>query len=148
MRSTAEPLSGTVDEASIARPIDRVRTAVRRDPVLGRVFETAIAVDDQALRVATMRAFRSSVMRTSRRYSGDPVAVHRAVQGLERPMSERWPTPSETTAAGLFVPGQAEGFAPKPRRIASSLQLALPHRLDEPPDGPPARATPGHTNAA
>jgi hemoglobin len=148
MWTAAEPPVGIIDEASIALLIDRFYIAVRRDPVLGRVFETAIADDEWPEHLATMRRFWSSVMLTSGRYSGNPVAVHRAIQGLERPMFDRWLALFETTAAGLFAPEQAALFASKAHRIASSLQLAMFHRLGAPQDGLSPHPKLGRAHAA
>jgi hemoglobin len=103
--------------------------------VLGRVFEAAIEADEWPEHLATMRRFWSSVMLASGRYSGNPVSVHRAVQGLERPMFARWLDLFEATAAELFAPAQSALFVAKARRIATSLQLTLFHRLGAPPDG-------------
>jgi len=129
-----------IDEASIALLIERFYAAVRHDPVLAEVFESAIADDEWPEHLATMRRFWSSVMLASGRYSGNPVAVHRAVQGLERPMFERWLTLFEATAAEVFAPTQAALFVDKARRIATSLRLAVFHRLGAPPDGLAGRA--------
>jgi hemoglobin len=136
--SATVPLTG-VTEDSIAMLIDRFYGAIRRDPVLGPVFENAIAENEWPKHLATMRRFWSSVMLTSGQYSGNPVAVHRAVQGLERPMFARWLALFEATAADLFAPDQAALFADKANRIATSLQLAIFHRLGGPPDGLPPR---------
>jgi hemoglobin len=134
MQCTAEPPVGIIDEASIALLIDRFYTAVRRDPILAPPFEWTIAEEEWPEHLATMRRFWSSVMLTSGRYSGNPVAVHHAVHGLERPMFDRWLALFEATAAELFASEQAALFTSKARRIASSLQLALFHRLGMPPD--------------
>jgi hemoglobin len=83
----------------------------------------------------TMRRFWSSVMLVSGRYSGDPVAVHRAVAGLERPPFADWLELFAETASELFEPALAVEFSAKAGRIASSLRLALFHRLDQAPDG-------------
>jgi hemoglobin len=132
----AEPqLEEIVTEPSIARLIDRFYAAVRRDAVLAPVFETTIAEAEWPEHLATMRRFWSSVMLTSGRYSGNPVAVHRAIQGLERPMFARWLALFEATVHELFAPRPAAEFVTKANRIAGSLQLALFHRLGAPPDG-------------
>jgi hemoglobin len=131
-----------VTEASIAQLIDRFYAAVRRDPVLGEVFEAAIPEDAWPEHLATMRRFWSSVMLASGRYSGNPVAVHRAVGGLERSLFARWLALFEATANELFVPESAVLFVDKASRIATSLQLALFHRLGAPPDGLVPHATP------
>jgi hemoglobin len=128
-------------EQAIARLIDAFYARVRVDPELGPVFAAAIADDAWPAHLARMRAFWSSVMRASGRYSGDPVGVHRAVSGLERALFARWLALFEATASDLFAPELAAAFVGKAHRIAESLQLALFHRLDRPPEGlrPPAR---------
>jgi hemoglobin len=131
-----------ITERTIAILIDRFYAAVRRDPILAPVFEAAIAEAEWPEHLETMRRFWSSVMLASGRYSGNPVAVHRAVRGLERPLFDRWLALFEATAGTLFTPTEAAEFTGKARRIATSLQLALFHRLGAPPDGlrPTARA--------
>ena len=134
--------TAVVTEDSIVRLVDHFYSKVRRDAVLAKVFETAIAADEWPEHLATMQRFWSSVMLTSGRYSGNPVAVHRAVRGLERSMFPRWLALFEQSARELFTPETATLFVDKAQRIATSLQLAVFHRLDGPPDGllPPRRS--------
>ncbi|HVY13767.1 MAG TPA: group III truncated hemoglobin [Rhodopila sp.] len=124
-----------VTEDSIAVLIDTFYGRVRRHPALGPVFNAAIAEDEWPDHLETMRRFWSSVMLASGRYSGNPVAVHRAVAGLERPLFADWLALFAATAADLFDPGPAAEFAAKAQRIATSLQLALFHRFGAPPEG-------------
>ncbi len=140
MSAALAPRLAEVTEASIATLIDRFYDAVRRDATLAPVFEAAIAADEWPAHLATMCRFWSSVMLTSGRYSGNPVAVHRAVQGLERPMFARWLALFEATAAELFVPEHAAAFSDRARRIATSLQLALFHRRGVASGGSPSPA--------
>jgi hemoglobin len=128
-------LRSDVTEDGIALLIDRFYAAIRQEPVLGPVFESAISPEEWPEHLATMRRFWSSVMLASGRYSGNPVAVHRAVTKLERPMFARWLALFEAAAGELFVPDVAVQFTAKAQRIAGSLQLALFHRLGEPPEG-------------
>jgi hemoglobin len=125
-----------VTEEQITRLVDHFYSKVRRDPILAEVFEAAIAADEWPEHLATMQRFWSSVMLTSGRYSGNPVAVHRAVRGLERSMFPRWLELFEQSARELFTTETAVLFASKAQRIADSLQLAVP------PDGlqPPRRS--------
>jgi len=125
----------SVTEESIALLIDRFYAKVRRDPVLAPVFEAAIPSDEWPEHLVTMRRFWSSVMLTSGQYSGDPVAVHRAVRDLERSMFPRWLQLFEQTAHELFAPETASLFVGKAHRIAASLELAVFHQLGGPPDG-------------
>jgi len=82
----------TITEDSIAVLIDTFYGKVRRHPAQGPTFEAAIAEWEWPKHLATMRRFWSSVMLASGRYSGNPVAVHRAVAGLERRLFADWLT--------------------------------------------------------
>ena len=124
-----------ISEEAIALLVDRFYEKVRRDQVLGPVFDAAIAPEEWPEHLATMRRFWSSVMLTSGAYSGNPVAVHRAVPRLERSMFARWLELFGQTASELFEEDQAAQFEAKAQRIATSLQLAIFHRLGAPPDG-------------
>jgi hemoglobin len=137
-------LRSDVTEEGIALLIDRFYATVREEPVLGPVFESAISPDEWPEHLATMRRFWSSVMLASGRYSGNPVAVHRTVANLQRPMFARWLALFEEAAGKLFTPDIAGEFTAKAQRIAVSLQLALFHRLGQPPEGlvlPPKAST-------
>jgi hemoglobin len=125
---SAEPKIAVVTETGIERLVDCFYRKVRTDPELGPVFDRAI--QDWPSHLAIMRNFWSSVMLTSGRYKGNPVAVHAKVQGLERHLFARWLELFDQTCTGLFVPSVAEAFRQKARRIAESLQLALFYRPD------------------
>src|SRR5262249_44838965 len=79
-----------ITEGSIATLINAFYAQVRRHPALGPIFEAAITEDEWPEHLETMQRFWSSVMLTSGRYSGNPVAVHRAVAGIERPLFADW----------------------------------------------------------
>ena len=74
----------TIKEDSIVTLVDAFYARVRRHPALGPVFDAAIAEEELAERLETMQRFWSSVMLTTGRYSGNPVAVHRTIAGIER----------------------------------------------------------------
>ncbi|MEA2739414.1 MAG: hemoglobin [Acetobacteraceae bacterium] len=144
MPKIGEALLSEVTEEAITLLIDRFYAAVRQEPVLGPVFESAICPEAWPEHLATMRRFWSSVTLASGRYSGNPVAVHRAVPDLQRPMFARWLDLFEKTVRELFVPDVARQFMAKAQRIAASLQLALFHKPGQPPEGlalPPRKPT-------
>ncbi len=118
-------------EDSIAELVHAFYRKVRRDDVLGPVFDGAIAEDRWPAHLATMCRFWSSVMLTSGCYSGDPVGKHRAVGAIEEAMFARWLALFEATASELFVPPIADEFAVKANRIARSLRMAIFQRLPE-----------------
>ena len=69
------PEGTVISENAIRHLVDTFYAKVRADPALGPIFERAIA-GDWGPHLARMRDFWSSVMLTSGRYKGNPVAVH------------------------------------------------------------------------
>jgi hemoglobin len=128
-----EPL---VSEEEIVRLVDAFYAKIRRDQILAPVFERAIAPDAWPVHLAKMYDFWSSVMRTSGRYKGNPLAVHGQVEGLEETMFEPWLKLFRETAGELFPPEVAGVFREKSERIAESLKLGLFLRLQPPPARP------------
>ncbi len=136
-----EPLS----EDGIARLVDRFYEKVRQDEDLAPVFAGKIADEDWPAHLATMRDFWSSIMLTSGRYHGNPVAAHRRTPGITPDLFERWLGLFAETAAELFDEAVAEAFKDKAGRIATSLRLAMFYKPEqdrpigrrmEPPRGP------------
>ena len=121
-------------EEQIGRLVDAFYAKVRVDPELGPVFDNAIA--DWGPHLETMRRFWSSVMLTSGRYKGNPVAAHKRVAGIEMDLFKRWLALFGETCRELFEPALAAEFNLKAARIAESLQFALFYRPDRP--WPPA----------
>ena len=123
-----------ITELSIAALVERFYAKARRDPVIGPVFNTAVENWDAHLH--TLRDFWSSVMLTTGRYKGDPMAAH-VKHPIEPSFFERWLDLWRETAAELFAPALAERFRDKAERIAESLKLALFFR----PGAPRAKAS-------
>ena len=120
-----------LSEDAIRHLVDRFYTKVRADPELGPIFERAIA-GDWGPHLATMHDFWSSVMLTSGRYKGNPVAVHLRVEGIEPRLFDRWLALFDETCRELFDDDVADAFRTKAVRIAESLKLALFYRPDQP----------------
>lgn len=120
-----------ISEDAIYRLVDAFYAKIRIDPVLGPIFARAIP-GDWGPHLATMRNFWSSVMLTSGRYKGNPVAVHKRVAGVEIGMFDRWLDLFGETCRDLFEPELAADFHSKAVRIAESLKLAMFYRPDRP----------------
>lgn len=131
----APPLVNHLSEDTIAHLVDEFYTRIRADAALGPVFERAIP-GDWGPHLATMRNFWSSVMLTSGRYKGNPVAAHGRVAGIEIDMFDHWLGLFEATCRDLFEPEIAAELQTKAVRIAESLKLSLFYRPDRawPPD--------------
>ena len=122
---------GRIDEAMLERLIPRFYERVRADAEIGPLFDAA--VHDWSGHLDTLVAFWSSVMLTSGRYKGNPVAEHLKHKALITPaMFDRWLALWTATTDELTPPPVAEALQAKAARIAESLQLALFFRLDDP----------------
>ena len=128
MPSPPIPSAQRVTEEGIRRLVDAFYAKVRQDPQLGPVFDKAIAADGWPAHLAKMYDFWSSVMLTTGRYKGNPMAVHMAVAGIEAPLFGRWLELFGATAEELFAPPLAAAFRGKAERIAESLMLGLFYR--------------------
>ena len=118
-----------ITEPAIRTLVDAFYAKVRRDPALGPIFERAVA--DWPEHLAKLADFWSSVMLTSGRYKGNPMAAHAALAGLSPAMFARWLELFAETADQLFAPALAAAFREKSERIAESLQLGLFFRPGE-----------------
>jgi hemoglobin len=120
-----------VSESGIERLVDEFYRRIRMDPKLAPIFERAIP-GDWGPHLATMRDFWSSVMLTSGRYKGNPVAKHLRLEGLEPDLFDHWLGLFAETCRDLFNDELAALFSAKARRIAESLKLAVFYRPDRP----------------
>ena len=134
--NTKDGAEVVLDDALIAAVVERFYALVRRDPVLGPVFDGAVADwDDHLHRLAD---FWSSVMLRSGRYKGNPVAVHQHQAGAIRPeMFDRWLALWSEVTLELLPQAAAGAMQARAANIAESLKLALFFRL---PSGAAAAA--------
>jgi hemoglobin len=119
-----------LSEDAIRHLVDSFYDKVRVDPELGPIFERAIS--DWEPHLATMRNFWSSIMLTSGRYKGNPMAVHLRVAGIEPRLFARWLALFDETCRELFDADLAAAFQVKAERIAENLKFALFYRPDRP----------------
>jgi hemoglobin len=117
-----------VTESQIVSLVDAFYAKVRRDEVLAPIFERAIAPDAWPVHLGKMYDFWSSVMLTTGRYKGNPLAVHMRLAGIEPAMFARWLALFRATAEELFSAELAASFREKSERIAESLKLGLFYR--------------------
>ena len=117
-----------VTETQIVALVDAFYAKVRRDEILAPIFERAIEPDAWPVHLAKMYDFWSSVMLTTGRYKGNPLAVHTRLDGIEPGMFARWLALFRATAEELFPAELAASFREKSERIAESLKLGLFYR--------------------
>ena len=117
-----------ISEAEIRRLVDRFYAKVRDDELIGPIFNTAVA--DWPEHLEKLGAFWSSVMLTSGRYKGNPMAAHLRHAGAIQPhMFDRWLSLWRETAEEELAPDAAAAVAGKADRIAESLKLGLYFKL-------------------
>jgi hemoglobin len=108
--------------------VDRFYAKVRGDEMIGPLFNAAVA--DWPEHLEKLTAFWSSVMLTSGRYKGNPMAAHLRHAGeIEPAMFGRWLELWRETARELLDDEGAAAIIGKAERIAESLQLGLFFRL-------------------
>jgi hemoglobin len=129
-----------LDESLLPPLLDRFYDTVRTDPLLGPVFQDAVA--DWPHHLARLRDFWSSVMLTTGRYKGNPMAMHlKHAPRLQPAMFARWLTLWHDATQKTLPPEVAAAMQAKALRIAESLQMAL-RPLTPPPDVAPYRSSP------
>lgn len=128
-----------IEEAQLEALIPCFYARVRKDALIGPVFDGAIADWDGHLE--KLIAFWSSVMLTSGRYKGNPVAAHMKHLGeITPPMFDRWLALWTEVTEEILPATAAAAFQRKAVRIAESLKLALYFRLPRTPGSPTALA--------
>jgi hemoglobin len=100
---------GPLSDHAIRYLVDSFYAKVRADSELGPIFKRAIP-GDWGPHLATMHDFWSSIMLTSGRYKGNPVAVHLRVEGMEPQLFGRWLALFAETCRELFDDDVADGI--------------------------------------
>lgn len=120
-----------IDEAALDRLIPVFYDRICADPELGPIFNDAIS--DWPEHLHRLVAFWSSVMLTTGRYKGSPMAAHLKHQAHITPaMFDRWLALWSAVTDENMSAAAAAALQAKAARIAESLQLALFFRLDDP----------------
>ena len=113
-----------ITEEDIARLVPAFYARVRNDALLGPIFNGA--VDDWPRHLEKLKAFWSSVMLTSGRYKGNPMAAHvKHEPHMQREAFARWLELWQQTSEELLSPEAAAAFQDRAGRIAESLQLGV-----------------------
>jgi hemoglobin len=113
-----------VDEQGLARLVARFYATVRADALIGPVFNDA--VDDWPEHLEKLTAFWSSLMLTSGRYKGAPMAAHLKHRARITPeMFERWLVLWREATDAEMPPSAAELMQVKAERIAQNFKYAL-----------------------
>lgn len=113
-----------ITEDDIDRLVPAFYERIRQDSVLGPIFGGAI--DDWPRHLEILKAFWSSVMRTSGRYKGQPMVAHvRHAEAMTPENFARWLSLWQQTSDELLPSEKAAAFQDRAARIAESLQLGV-----------------------
>lgn len=124
--------TSALDEGALRGLVASFYARVRADAVLGALFNAAIAEEAWPPHLARMVDFWSSVMLTSGRYHGNPMAAHlKHREAISPAMFTRWLQLWDATARDMLCPADADAIIAKAHRIAESLQLALFFRMPQ-----------------
>jgi hemoglobin len=132
--SSSEAVRSARLELSPGHPVgvteEMIRTLVhafygkaRRDPLLGPMFEAAIA--DWDAHLAKLCDFWSSVTLMSGRFHGTPMQAHARLAGIGDGHFVRWLELFRETALETCPPQAAALFIDRAERIARSLQIGI-----------------------
>jgi hemoglobin len=114
-----------IDEPMIERLVRAFYAKVRKDALLGPIFEARIC--DWEPHLQRMCAFWSSVALMSGRYHGSPMARHLPLP-VDAAHFDRWLALFEETAREVCPTSAEAHFVERARRIAESLELGIASR--------------------
>ncbi|WP_315920606.1 group III truncated hemoglobin [Mesorhizobium sp. SP-1A] len=98
---------------------------IRRDSLLGPVFNNAIQPDQWPGHLAKMCDFWSATLLRTSRYEGRPLPPHLAIPELGEEHFRRWLSLFQATVTRNCPPEVAELFMDRALRIAHSFRLAI-----------------------
>lgn len=126
-RKRAEAAAIGIDEAFIARLVDTFYGHIRADSLLGPIFSERIA--DWEPHLAQMKRFWRSILLSSGEYTGNPMAKHVAIAGLEEAHFAHWLELFYATLRELEGDPAASGeVGMRARMIADSLLTGITMR--------------------
>lgn len=117
------PVHHSITEAQIAALVDTFYDDVWADPRLGPIFAARVA--DRPQHLTKMKAFWSSVLRHTGRYSGRPMPVHMRLSEVEEADFAIWLRLFRQAANRAFHPDAAPLVIAASERIARSFWMAM-----------------------
>jgi hemoglobin len=119
----APGVAAGVTEPMIETLVRTFYARVRRDPLIGPIFNGAI--HDWDAHLAKLCDFWSSVTLMTGRYKGTPMRVHAELPGITREHFLRWLALFQATALTTCPAAAADLFVDRASRIAESLQMGI-----------------------
>lgn len=113
-------LTTPLNEQNIAILVDRFYTEVRKDALLGPVFNGAIG-NHWPEHLATLTDFWTSVLLASGRYKGNPMMAHLPIPQMDTQHFSRWIELWSETTAKIFGPEISSGLVAKASTMGERL---------------------------
>jgi hemoglobin len=120
----AMELEKTITEASIRRMVDTFYDSVRKDDMLGPVFENALHGQWES-HMPRMYDFWSTVLLGSGRFQGNVFGKHMALPGITKEHFVRWLGLFNATITQMYDEDTAQPILEVAGRIAESLQFGF-----------------------
>jgi hemoglobin len=117
--------SEKITEEEISNLVDRFYAKVRRDEVIGPIFNAMI--DDWPFHLAKLKDFWSTVMLRTGRYKGDPMMAHLPLP-LDPEHFHRWLTLFAETANEVMPPEHANSIILVSLRIGQNFQAGIAYQ--------------------
>ncbi|WP_091741383.1 group III truncated hemoglobin [Phenylobacterium immobile] len=124
-RRQAYAAASPVTEAMIQTLVHAFYEKVRRDPMLGPIFNRAIMENAWPAHLAKLCDFWSSVTLMTGRFKGTPMQAHLRVGGIGPAHFARWLELFQKTAEETCPPEATAIFVEKSQMIGRSLQMGL-----------------------
>jgi hemoglobin len=116
----------TITEDSIRQQVNSFYDKVRKDALLGPIFQDAIGKEENwPPHLEKMYDFWSSIMLSSGRYHGNPFKKHLDLPPFDLALFDRWLALFAETAHELHISDIAERYIEKSELIAQSLRYGL-----------------------
>lgn len=115
----------TLDEATIHAVVHGFYAEIRKDALLGPIFDAEITAQEWPVHLERMCDFWSSMLLRTGRYQGRPLPPHLRIPGLGEEHFRRWLTLFRQTVRQLCPPEIADLFMDRALRIAHSFRLAI-----------------------
>lgn len=132
---------GGITEERIRALVFGFYDRVRRDDLIGPVFNARIEAERWPVHLEKMCAFWSSVLLRTRNYDGRPLRPHLMMPELDADHFRRWLGLFRATAEDVFEPGDAARIVAMAERIAHSFRLSIAlHRGEDSVAVAPIRA--------
>ncbi len=114
-----------LDDALVRAVVDDFYAKVRRDPLIGPIFNRTIPDEEWPSHLDKIEGFWCPMLLGSRSYNGRPMPKHLAITDLEDLHFARWLGLFRETVERLCPRPVAQVFVDRAERVAHSFRLGL-----------------------